>query len=119
MELNEDYIRSKFQSLSDIELIRFLELDWTEYSPVAVDIANREFASRNLLPESIQKLALMMWQEYINKNIKQILFRDKEIHSRFCTQEEMIELVKVSIKFWKNRQELLNVDSTKYWAGIL
>ncbi len=56
------------------------------------------------------------WSGFISEQIKSILLEKKMPKSLFLSELEIKEIVKIKFEEWKERQELLGIDITKYWA---
>ncbi len=56
------------------------------------------------------------WSGFISEQIKSILLEKKMPKSLFLSELEIKEIVKMKFEEWKERQELLGIDITKYWA---
>ena len=56
------------------------------------------------------------WSSYVTEQIKFILLDKKIPKSLFLSEVDIKEIVKIKFEEWKERQELLGIDITKYWA---
>ena len=109
-------LKDKLNQLPIQELIIIAEphTDYTdEAKTIALDLLNeRKWESIPNLKDEIKSY----WENYISDNIKQILLNKTLPKSLFLNDEEMKTLIKIKFEEWKERQELLGIDITKYWA---
>ena len=109
-------LKDKLNQLPIQELIIIAEphTDYTdEAKTIALDLLNeRKWESIPNLKDEIK----YYWENYISDNIKQILLNKTLPKSLFLNDEEMKTLLKIKFEEWKERQELLGIDITKYWA---
>ena len=109
-------LKDKLNQLSIQELIIIAEphTDYTdEAKTIALDLLNeRKWESIPNLKDEIKSY----WENYISDNIKQILLNKTLPKSLFLNDEEMKTVLKIKFEEWKERQELLGIDITKYWA---
>lgn len=109
-------LKDKLNQLPIQELIIIAEphTDYTdEAKTIALDLLNeRKWESIPNLKDEIKSY----WENYISDNIKQILLNKTLPKSLFLNDEEMKTLLKIKFEEWKERQELLGIDITKYWA---
>ena len=109
-------LKDKLNQLPIQELIIIAEphTDYTdEAKTIALDLLNeRKWESIPNLKDEIKSY----WEDYISDNIKQILLNKTLPKSLFLNDEEMKTVLKIKFEEWKERQELLGIDITKYWA---
>ena len=109
-------LKDKLNQLPIQELIIIAEphTDYTdEAKTIALDLLNeRKWESIPNLKKEIKSY----WENYISDNIKQILLNKTLPKSLFLNDEEMKTVLKIKFEEWKERQELLGIDITKYWA---
>ncbi len=109
-------LKEKLNQLSIKELIIIAEphTDYTdEAKTIALDLLNeRKWESIPNLKDEIKSY----WENYISDNIKKILLNKILPKSLFLNDEEMKTVLKIKFEEWKERQELLGIDITKYWA---
>ena len=109
-------LKEKLSQLPIQELIVIAEphTDYTdEAKTIALDLLNeRKWESIPNLKDEIKSY----WENYISDNIKQILLNKTLPKSLFLNDEEMKTVLKIKFEEWKERQELLGIDITKYWA---
>ena len=109
-------LKDKLNQLPIQELIIIAEphTDYTdEAKTIALDLLNeRKWESIPNLKDEIKSY----WENYISDNIKQILLNKTLPKSLFLNDEEMKTVLKIKFEEWKERQELLGIDITKYWA---
>ena len=109
-------LKDKLNQLPIQELIIIAEphTDYTdEAKTIALDLLNeRKWESIPNLKDEIKSY----WEDYISDNIKQILLNKTLPKSLFLNDEEMKTALKIKFEEWKERQELLGIDITKYWA---
>ena len=109
-------LKDKLNQLPIQELIIIAEphTDYTdEAKTIALDLLNeRKWESIPNLKKEIKSY----WENYISDNIKQILLNKTLPKSLFLNDEELKTVLKIKFEEWKERQELLGIDITKYWA---
>ena len=109
-------LKDKLNQLPIQELIIIAEphTDYTdEAKTIALDLLNeRKWENIPNLKDEIKSY----WENYISDNIKQILLNKTLPKSLFLNDEEMKTVLKIKFEEWKERQELLGIDITKYWA---
>ncbi len=100
--------------IQDLIIIAEPHTDYTdEAKTIALDLLNeRKWESIPNLKDDIKSY----WEDYISDNIKQILLNKTLPKSLFLNDEEMKTALKIKFEEWKERQELLGIDITKYWA---
>lgn len=109
-------LKEKLNKLSVIELVIIAEphTDYTdEAKTYALDLLNeKNWENSPHVCEEIKKY----WSNYISEHIKSILLEKNIPKSLFLSEVDIKEIVKVKFEEWKERQELLGIDITKYWA---
>jgi len=109
-------LKEKLNKLSVIELVIIAEphTDYTdEAKTYALDLLNeKNWENSPNVCEEIKKY----WSNYISEHIKSILLEKNIPKSLFLSEVDIKEIVKVKFEEWKERQELLGIDITKYWA---
>ena len=109
-------LKDKLNQLPIQELIIIAEphTDYTdEAKTIALDLLNeRKWESIPYLKDEIKSY----WENYISDNIKKILLNKTLPKSLFLNDEEIKTVLKIKFEEWKERQELLGIDITKYWA---
>ena len=112
-------LKDKLNQLPIQELIIIAEphTDYTdEAKTIALDLLNeRKWENIPNLKDEIKSY----WENYISDNIKQILLNKTLPKSLFLNDEEMKTVLKIKFEEWKERQELLGIDITKYWKSFL
>ncbi len=109
-------LKEKLNKLSIIELVIIAEphTDYTdEAKTYALDLLNgKNWENSPHVFDEIKKY----WSNYISEHIKSILLEKNIPKSLFLSEVDIKEIVKVKFEEWKERQELLGIDITKYWA---
>ena len=109
-------LKEKLNKLSIIELVIIAEphTDYTdEAKTYALDLLNKKnWENSQYVFDEIKKY----WSNYISEHLKSILLEKNIPKSLFLSEVDIKEIVKVKFEEWKERQELLGIDITKYWA---
>jgi len=107
---------NKFKSYPLIELIKIAEVhtDYTdEAKSAALEIIHQ--IDQNTNPDLV-KVASIYWETYLIKNIKSMLINNKIPKSHFLNEDLIKKMMRDAYNKWKEQQELLGIDITKYWA---
>jgi len=109
-------LKEKLNKLSIIELVIIAEphSDYTDEAKThALDLLKEKNWEND--PDIFDEIK-EYWSGFISEQIKSILLEKKMPKSLFLSKLEIIEIVKMKFEEWKERQELLGIDITKYWA---
>ena len=109
-------LEEKFNAYSSLELIIIAEpnSDYTHHAKnIAIDIIQLRQKNNEI---DVIKEAENYWINYIESNIKSILLNKKIPKSHFLDDLQMKDLLRNAFIKWKEKQELLGLDITKYWA---
>lgn len=109
-------LKEKLNKLSIIELVIIAEphSDYTDEAKThALDLLKEKNWEND--PDIFDEIK-EYWSGFISEQIKSILLEKKMPKSLFLSELEIKEIVKVKFEEWKERQELLGIDITKYWA---
>lgn len=107
-----------FSGYSNAKLIEIIELP-DAYTEEAVKIAQGCLNDRKLHPSSCHNLAKDFWKAYIIKHFKTILHKKLQLQSNYLKQDEMKEIYQEALEYYNERQELFEIDLTKYWGAAL
>ena len=109
-------LKEKLNKLSIIELVIIAE-PHSDYTDEAKTHALGLLKEKNWEndPHIIDEIK-DYWSGFISEQIKSILLEKKIPKSFFLSELEIKEIVKIKFEEWKERQELLGIDITKYWA---
>ena len=109
-------LKEKLNKLSIIELVIIAEphTDYTDEAKThALDLLKeKKWENDPHIFDEIKEY----WSGFISEQIKSILLEKKMPKSLFLSELEIKEIVKIKFEEWKERQELLGIDITKYWA---
>lgn len=109
-------LKEKLNKLSIIELVIIAEphSDYTDEAKThALDLLKeKNWENDPHILDGIKEY----WSGFISEQIKSILLEKKMPKSLFLSELEIKEIVKIKFEEWKERQELLGIDITKYWA---
>ena len=109
-------LKEKLNKLSIIELVIIAEphTDYTdEAKTLALDLLKeKKWENSPRIFDEIKEY----WSSYVTEQIKFILLDKKIPKSLFLSDVDIKEIVKIKFEEWKERQELLGIDITKYWA---
>ena len=109
-------LKEKLNKLSIIELVIIAEphSDYTDEAKThALDLLKEKNWEND--PDIFDEIK-EYWSGFISEQIKSILLEKKMPKSLFLSELEIKEIVKMKFEEWKERQELLCIDITKYWA---
>ena len=109
-------LKEKLNKLSIIELVIIAEphSDYTDEAKThALDLLKEK--NWENYPDIFDEIK-EYWSGFISEQIKSILLEKKMPKSLFLSELEIKEIVKMKFEEWKERQELLGIDITKYWA---
>ena len=109
-------LKEKLNKLSIIELVIIAEphSDYTDEAKThALDLLKEKNWEND--PDIFDEIK-EYWSGFISEQIKSILLEKKMPKSLFLSELEIKEIVKMKFEEWKERQELLGIDITKYWA---
>ena len=109
-------LKEKLNKLSIIELVIIAEphTDYTDEAKThALDLLKEKNWEND--PDIFDEIK-EYWSGFISEQIKSILLEKKIPKSLFLSELEIKEIVKIKFEEWKERQELLGIDITKYWA---
>lgn len=112
----EMILKEKLNKLSIIELVIIAEphSDYTDEAKThALDLLKEKNWEND--PDIFDEIK-EYWSGFISEQIKSILLEKKMPKSLFLSELEIKEIVKMKFEEWKERQELLGIDITKYWA---
>ena len=109
-------LKEKLNELSIIQLVIIAEphTDYTDEAKThALDLLKeKNWENDPHIFDEIKKY----WSSYVTEHIKTILLDKKIPKSLFLSEIDIREIVKIKFDEWKERQELLGIDITKYWA---
>ena len=109
-------LKEKLNELSIIQLVIIAEphTDYTDEAKThALDLLKEKNWEND--PDIFDEIK-EYWSGFISEQIKSILLEKKMPKSLFLSELEIKEIVKIKFEEWKERQELLGIDITKYWA---
>ena len=109
-------LKEKLNQLTIIELVIIAEphSDYTDEAKThALDLLKEKNWEND--PDIFDEIK-EYWSGFISEQIKSILLEKKMPKSLFLSELEIKEIVKMKFEEWKERQELLGIDITKYWA---
>ena len=109
-------LKEKLNKLSIIELVIIAEphSDYTDEAKThALDLLKEKNWEND--PDIFDEIK-EYWSGFISEQIKSILLEKKMPKSLFLSELEIKEIVKMKFEEWKERQELLGIDITKYWG---
>ena len=109
-------LKEKLNKLSIIKLVIIAEphSDYTDEAKThALDLLKEKNWEND--PDIFDEIK-EYWSGFISEQIKSILLEKKMPKSLFLSELEIKEIVKMKFEEWKERQELLGIDITKYWA---
>jgi hypothetical protein len=109
-------LKEKLNKLSIIELVIIADThsDYTDEAKThALDLLKEKNWEND--PDIFDEIK-EYWSGFISEQIKSILLEKKMPKSLFLSELEIKEIVKMKFEEWKERQELLGIDITKYWA---
>lgn len=109
----KEALKEKYKKLSLVELIKIVESE--DYTETATKVAKELLEESTTLPESIHQIAYDLWSEEIKNNFKHYLYSQEIPKSHFLSDKELKEIMTTVFNEWKDRQELLSIDTTKYW----
>jgi len=111
-------LEEKFKNYPNTQLIEIIELPQA-YTPEAITVAQQILAKRVVLPASLKELADDFWKSYTIKHFKSIINNGVKLESHFLSDEEINTHLKFALAHYKERQELFEIDITKYWGAAL
>ena len=109
-------LKEKLNELSIIQLVIIAEphTDYTDEAKThALDLLKEKNWEND--PHIFDEIK-EYWSSYVTEHIKTILLDKKIPKSLFLSEIDIREIVKIKFDEWKERQELLGIDITKYWA---
>ena len=109
------YIK-KFSHLKLHELIEICESKSDHYTEQAKEAALTIIELKDPEIEEIKEAAITYWNNKINLDIKSLILNGHIPKSDYLNSEEIISIMKNAYEKWKSKQELLGIDTTKYWA---
>ena len=109
------YIK-KFSHLKLHELIEICDSCTDYYSKKAKEAAFTIIELKEPDHEDLKQAAILYWNNRIEKEIKNLLKQNHIPTSSFLNKEDIKEIMKTAFKEWKAKQELMGVDTSKYWA---
>ena len=86
------------------------------YRKEAIQAAQKELNSRSIIPSSVEALAQSFWQNYTKTHFKTIIAYRIPLKSAFLQQETLHNHLRDAYDYHRERQELFEIDLTKYWA---
>lgn len=109
-----DNLQTLFSTKSNETLIAIIE-SGEDYTQMAKDVAMQLIENRKLLPQSVKTIATQIWQDKISKSLRFYLKQAEPTESNFLSPDELKGLFKAAFETYTERQELLSIDTTKYW----
>ncbi|GEM_PF-3039744 len=110
-----NYIK-KYSHLKLHELIEICDSDKDHYTNEAKEAAQTIIELKDPDYIEIKEAAKAYWKEKIDANIKSIIMKSQIPKSNYLSSEEITEIMKFAFDKWRSKQELLGIDTTKYWA---
>ena len=111
-----DDLTKRYQSLSNEELVTIV--DSKGHTPEARETAFQVLQKQNVLPVSLHKIAEENWTNYCRENFRTIIKNGEKLESRFLSNEEIRTIIQDTYDYFKERQELFEIDLTKYWGIV-
>ncbi len=111
-------LRPLFEKHSNAHLIEIIELE-DAYTDEAKHMAQQLLNERHVLPSSQKSMAVDFWREKIKDEFRTLIKQKPAFSSNFLEEEEFKALYQEAYEYHKERQELFEIDLTKYWAAIL
>lgn len=112
VELREQYLLK-----SNAELVRIIDLE--DYTPEAKMVARNVLEENKVLPSALHKIAMEEWLEYCKHHFRTIVSDTIKLKSEFLNQKDFEILMQEAYEYHKERQELFEIDLTKYWGAAL
>ncbi len=109
------YIK-KYSHLKLHELIEICESGTDHYTVQAKEAALTIIELKEPEYEELKEAAITYWNKKINSNIKSIIFKGIIPKSKYLNSEEITSIMRSAYNKWKSKQELLGIDTSKYWA---
>ena len=109
------YIK-KYSHLKLHELIEICDSDTDHYTAQAIEAAQTIIELKDPDYSEIKEAAHTHWNQKINTNIKSLIMKGQIPKSNYLSAEEITELMRAAFDKWRSKQELLGIDTTKYWA---
>ena len=110
-------LKDKFHLKQNLELVSILESE-DAYTPFAKQCAAEVLQERFLEEEDLKQLATEIWEENIKQSFRKFLKMGMPPKSYFLTENELKAIFIKQFEAYKERKELLSVDSTKYWYAF-
>ncbi len=104
----------KFANHSIYDLVVILE-SGDDYTAEAKEAARTIIELEEFEPELLHENALNFWQEYVEKNIKEILWQNVKPTSEFLSEDELKGLLLKAFEKFREKLDLFDIDTTKYW----
>ncbi len=111
-------LRTIFEKHSNAHLIEIIELE-DAYTEEAKQVALELLNERHVLPSSQKTMAMDFWREKIKDEFRTLIKKKPEFSSAYLNDEEFKVLFEEAYDYHMERQELFEIDITKYWAAIL
>lgn len=109
----KDQLKERYQNLDINELVKIVES--TDYTEVATEVAKEVLEENTTLSESIHQAAINYWTVEITENFKDYLYSQEIPNSHFLPDKELKNIMTVVFNEWKAKQDLMSIDTTKYW----
>ena len=109
------YIK-KYSHLELHELIEICESDTESYTAQAKEAAHTIIELMDPEISELKEAAFDYWNNKINSNIKSLIMKGQIPKSSYLNNDEITELMRSAFEKWRSKQELLGIDTTKYWA---
>ena len=106
----------KYSHLKLNELIEICESDTDSYTAQAKEAAQTIIELMDPDITEIKAAAHDYWNNQINTNIKSLILKGQIPKSSYLNNDEITELMRAAFDRWRSKQELLGIDTTKYWA---
>ena len=106
----------KYSHLKLYELIEICESDTDSYTKKAKEAAQTIIELMDPEITELKAAAIKYWDNKINSNIKTLIMKGEIPKSSYLNTDEITELMKSAFIKWRSKQELMGIDTTKYWA---
>ena len=105
-----------YKTYSNEKLIRIIDMP-DGYTEEAKRVALTVLESRKLIESAKHELARMAWEDYCQTHFKQIVNDSVRLKSQFLKEDEINQIMNDAYNFHKDRQELFEIDLSKYWGA--
>ena len=108
----------RYLNYSQAELIAIIETP-DAYTTEAREAAEKVLEDMHVLPNSTHQIAEEHWRQYIRKHFKHIVSHKIKLMSKYLNSDEIKKLIEEAHEYHMERQELFEIDLTKYWGAVL